>query len=110
MPENPVSDRATEFSQPTPLKETMPSASAAPEPSIYQTIDSMNRKELDLLPHGAIQLDAQGTILGVVEPLPQPARFSVAIAPAPIPTPAKNLRRERALRMSGFKSSTISLL
>jgi photoactive yellow protein len=46
-----------------PHGETMPSASAAPAPSIYQNIDSMSQKELDALPHGAIQLDAQGKIL-----------------------------------------------
>jgi photoactive yellow protein len=42
----------------------MSSASAAPEPlSLFQTIDSMSGKELDALPQGVIQLDAQGTIL-----------------------------------------------
>jgi photoactive yellow protein len=42
----------------------MPSASgAAPVPPIYQNIHSRSQKELDALPHGAIQLDHQGTIL-----------------------------------------------
>jgi photoactive yellow protein len=41
----------------------MPSASAAPAASIYQNIDSMSQEELDALPHGAIQLDTEGTIL-----------------------------------------------
>jgi photoactive yellow protein len=41
----------------------MPYASAAPEPSIYQKIESMSQKALDTLPYGAIQLDVQGTIL-----------------------------------------------
>lgn len=42
----------------------MSSASAAPDPlSVFQTLDSMSEKELDSLPQGVIQLDAQGTIL-----------------------------------------------
>jgi len=39
------------------------SDSAAPIPFIFQTIDSIGEKELDSLPYGVIQLDAQGTVL-----------------------------------------------
>jgi photoactive yellow protein len=45
------------------LGETMPSASSAPVPSVYQNIHSKSQKELDELPCGAIQLDHQGIIL-----------------------------------------------
>jgi photoactive yellow protein len=41
----------------------MSSASPAFTPSNFQTVDSMTERELDLLPHGVIQLDAQGTVL-----------------------------------------------
>ena len=34
-----------------------------PTPFIFQTIDSIGEKELDSLPYGVIQLDAQGTFL-----------------------------------------------
>jgi photoactive yellow protein len=39
------------------------SSSAAPAPQLFQTIDTMTEKQLDALPHGVIQLDAQGTVL-----------------------------------------------
>jgi hypothetical protein len=35
------------------------SASAAAAPKIFQTIDSMSEIELDALPQGVIELDAQ---------------------------------------------------
>lgn len=41
----------------------MSSASAASQLSIFQRVDSMSEKELDELPQGVIQLDAQGTVL-----------------------------------------------
>jgi photoactive yellow protein len=41
----------------------MSSAAAAPSPYTFQTISSMGEKELDSLPYGVIQLDAQGAIL-----------------------------------------------
>ena len=41
----------------------MSSASAAPTPSLFQTVDAMSEKELDSLPQGVIQLDVQGTVL-----------------------------------------------
>ena len=41
----------------------MSSAAAAPNPYTLQTISSMGEKELDALPYGVIQLDAQGTVL-----------------------------------------------
>ena len=41
----------------------MSSDSAGPTPFIFQTIDSIGEKELDSLPYGVIQLDAQGTVL-----------------------------------------------
>jgi photoactive yellow protein len=39
------------------------SSSAAPQESIYQKVDSMSETELDSLPRGVIQLNAQGTVL-----------------------------------------------
>ena len=39
------------------------SASAPAASQLFQTIDSMNEKELDALPQGVIELDAQGTVL-----------------------------------------------
>ncbi|HTU40579.1 MAG TPA: PAS domain-containing protein [Candidatus Aquilonibacter sp.] len=39
------------------------SASAAPAPELFQKIDSMNEQELDALPQGVIQLDAEGKVL-----------------------------------------------
>jgi photoactive yellow protein len=41
----------------------MSSTAAAPSPYILQTINSMGEKELDSLPYGVIQLDAQGVVL-----------------------------------------------
>ncbi len=41
----------------------MSSAAAAPSPYSFQTISSMGEKELDSLPYGVIQLDAQGAVL-----------------------------------------------
>jgi photoactive yellow protein len=41
----------------------MSSPSPALSPSILQRIDSMSEQELDALPHGAIQLDTNGTVL-----------------------------------------------
>jgi photoactive yellow protein len=46
-----------------PLENRVSSDSAAPTPFIFQTIDSIGEKELDSLPYGVIQLDAQGTVL-----------------------------------------------
>ena len=46
-----------------PLENRVSSDSAAPIPFIFQTIDSIGEKELDSLPYGVIQLDAQGTVL-----------------------------------------------
>ena len=46
-----------------PLENRVSSDSAAPTPFIVQTIDSIGEKELDSLPYGVIQLDAQGTVL-----------------------------------------------
>ena len=39
------------------------SSSAAPQESIYQKVDLMSETGLDSLPRGAIQLNAQGTVL-----------------------------------------------
>ena len=41
----------------------MSSAAAELAPSIFRTIDSMDQEELDALPQGVIQLDAEGTVL-----------------------------------------------
>ncbi len=41
----------------------MSSTAPVSSPFNMQTIESMTQKELDSLPHGAIQLDAQGTVL-----------------------------------------------
>jgi len=46
-----------------PSENRVSSDSAAPTPFIFQTIDSIGEKELDSLPYGVIQLDAQGTVL-----------------------------------------------
>ncbi len=46
-----------------PLENRMSSDSAALTPFIFQTIDSIGEKELDSLPYGVIQIDAQGTVL-----------------------------------------------
>ena len=49
--------------QSIPLENRVSSDSAAPTPFIFRTIDSIGEKELDSLPYGVIQLDAQGTVL-----------------------------------------------
>ena len=40
-----------------------PSTAPSPEPSVYENVHSMNERELDALPHGAVQLDHLGKVL-----------------------------------------------